>query len=531
MSTETRKECKLRLRSRETTAGTEDTYDFFEASSVVMTKPPSMMLQERDVGKLGAGEFGTRAETQATYSPFTLKCSRLTEVFYFLSYCLGETDSAITISSDDDVYSHEVKHLGIASRTVPTFTALYVDGSRTWLMTHCIITSFSINYAIGNTGIIDATFTGVCNMTRKDSGVFSIQQAATTWVSGEYTDTIAAESLLNYKNCSFYIGSSTESTPLVHASIDYTSSDLTGGENISKLVNSISITGTNNLVGEEALRAGDSGILNNQERKDFTFTVEINARKDDALPVVTNDATHLADTLKALEICWQGKTITSPYRYSMKMFFPSLCLDSVKEDDESPINQTLSYKVLADSEGAAMSVYVQNMISESINKTFLRDDFAPHTMTGATSPTPYVASASSEYWEPGTGVNFYAYRAFDGAVGVLKYWLNDGLTQAGWVKIDLGSGNEKVLHNYSVQVNTIPEPTRAPKVWTVQGSNDDATWSTLDTVTGQTDWSSGETRDFICDIKNTAYRYFRINITENNGDTYLQLAELYLYGY
>lgn len=150
-------------------------------------------------------------------------------------------------------------------------------------------------------------------------------------------------------------------------------------------------------------------------------------------------------------------------------------------------------------------------------------DFAPHNMTSNTAPSPYVASASTYY--PGA---FLAFRPFDGGVGTDQYWLANGNT--GWVKLDIGEGNQSLLDNYSIRVNTIPEPTRAPKAWTMEGSNNDSDWDVLDTVTNQTAWSSGETRNFSCDVIAGYYRYFRLNITENNGDTYLQVAELYLYG-
>lgn len=69
---------------------------------------------------------------------------------------------------------------------------------------------------------------------------------------------------------------------------------------------------------------------------------------------------------------------------------------------------------------------------------------------------------------------------------------------------------------------------RAPKDWTFQGSNDGTSWATLDTVTGETGWTSGgERRDFTV-ADSTPYKYFRINVTANNGDTFLAIAELSL---
>ena len=150
-------------------------------------------------------------------------------------------------------------------------------------------------------------------------------------------------------------------------------------------------------------------------------------------------------------------------------------------------------------------------------------EFAPHNMVSDNSPTPFVTSASSSY-----SGDFAPFKAFNGLVGTNSYWLPSGST--GWLQLDVGSAKAYMLTSYSVQVNTIPEPNRAPKDWTMQGRNDGATWDVLDTVSGQTGWNSGETRTFGCDVQTSYYRYFRINITANNGDGLAQVGELYLYG-
>lgn len=149
---------------------------------------------------------------------------------------------------------------------------------------------------------------------------------------------------------------------------------------------------------------------------------------------------------------------------------------------------------------------------------------APHNMTADNAPSPYVAAAST------TLSGFHPYWAFDGALGSGHYWLADGVG-TGWLSMDFGAGNTFVITNYNVVVNTIPEPNRAPKDWTLEGSNDNSSWTTLDTQTSQTSWTSGQNRAFTCSAPGTvAWRYIRINISANNGDTYLQMGELYLQG-
>lgn len=387
MTTESRKESKLRLRSKEGTAGTECTFDFFETNSCVVTKPPSTFLQESNLGKLGSGEFGTKTETQAVYSTFSIKCSRLSEVLYFLSFCLGKEDSMRTVDVPNGIFSHQLSHLAISSRTLPTFTAIYPDGIQNHLMTHAVITDFSITLASGGTGVIDATFNGVCNMHYSNSGTLTKTSPATAWSSGAYTSIVAAEPLVNYKGCNIYLGSATEAVPLVHASVSYSASDLANSQTITQFVNSITFTGNNGYSAEDALRAGGYGVLNNQERKDFAFTLEMQVRRDDASPTTSFDALLLADTVKALEIEWQGKVIKDSTRYAMDIFFPVVQLNNVTEDDESPVNQTLTYSVFADSQGTAFQVYGQNKIGLRLN--------GAHATSGDASSSQSVSNSSS----------------------------------------------------------------------------------------------------------------------------------------
>ena len=152
----------------------------------------------------------------------------------------------------------------------------------------------------------------------------------------------------------------------------------------------------------------------------------------------------------------------------------------------------------------------------------LGDDHAPHNMTANDAPEPFVALASTEY-----SGSFSAYKAFDGLLGTQQYWVSSANT--GWLQIDLGSGNEVIIGTYALQANSIPEPTRMPKDWTLLGSNNGTDFDTLDTVSGETAWGDEEKRTYTCDVVTTAYRYFRLNVTLNNGHAYVQMGELFLY--
>jgi len=142
-------------------------------------------------------------------------------------------------------------------------------------------------------------------------------------------------------------------------------------------------------------------------------------------------------------------------------------------------------------------------------------DLAPHDLTSDTSHPPFVVSASSAYsFRP-------EWHAFDGTA---TCWIGIG-GGVDWLQIDPGSA--KVLGAYAILATT--ELARMPKNCTMQGSNDGATWAVLDTQAGQA-WTNNETLTFRVPVVSAAYRYYRLNITANNGDgTYTDIGELYLY--
>ena len=116
--------------------------------------------------------------------------------------------------------------------------------------------------------------------------------------------------------------------------------------------------------------------------------------------------------------------------------------------------------------------------------------------------------------------------AFDGNPG--SKWFNNNVAPTGWLQYDFGAGNGQVVKRYSVSsANDVPG--RNPKDWTFLGSQDGTTWTTLDSKNGQTFAYvyMGNTYDI---GNTTAYRYYRLNITANNGEVGVQLSELGLWG-
>jgi fibronectin type 3 domain-containing protein len=115
--------------------------------------------------------------------------------------------------------------------------------------------------------------------------------------------------------------------------------------------------------------------------------------------------------------------------------------------------------------------------------------------------------------------------AFDQNFG--SFWFHGGTT--GWLQYDFGVNSAQVIKRYTMVSATLI-PARDPKDWQFQGSHDGTTWTTLDTQINQTFEFRAYQRAF--DIGNTtAYRYYRLNVTANNGDgAFLHLSELGLWG-
>lgn len=166
------------------------------------------------------------------------------------------------------------------------------------------------------------------------------------------------------------------------------------------------------------------------------------------------------------------------------------------------------------------------VVGTGISSAYITPDGNNVSYMSGNTTGPLVVSASVE------NPPYYAFQAFDGSAST---WWTDysysGLPQ--WLKIDIGSGNESIATSYNVVASTYYSGAgSAPRDWTLQGSNTGAfsgEQATLDTVTNQTGWSDLESRSFTCDVATTAYRYFRIYISNNNGGQYVALGSLIIF--
>jgi hypothetical protein len=94
------------------------------------------------------------------------------------------------------------------------------------------------------------------------------------------------------------------------------------------------------------------------------------------------------------------------------------------------------------------------------------------------------------------------------------------------LQYDFGANNAQVVKRYTISSADVA--TRDPKNWTFLGSQDGSTWTTLDSKSGQLFANRMQQNTY--NIGNTtAYRYYRLNITADNGDTQVAVAELGLW--
>ena len=102
-------------------------------------------------------------------------------------------------------------------------------------------------------------------------------------------------------------------------------------------------------------------------------------------------------------------------------------------------------------------------------------------------------------------------------------WMYGGVM--GWLRYDLG-------HTETVQRYTLISADvagRDPKDWQFQGSNDGVNWTTLDTQFGQVFANRLQQNSYTV-ASPGAYRYYRLNVTSNNGDaTSTAVAEFGLF--
>ena len=141
-------------------------------------------------------------------------------------------------------------------------------------------------------------------------------------------------------------------------------------------------------------------------------------------------------------------------------------------------------------------------------------------------PAPRVNLAfggtSSASFNSGSGAEG-SDQAFNQEPGSKWYGYN---SPTGWLQYDFGANNAQVVKRYTVSSADVA--TRDPKSWTFLGSQDGSNWTTLNSQSNQS--FAYRMQQNAYDIGNTtAYRFYRLNITANNGAGGTAISELGLW--
>lgn len=104
-------------------------------------------------------------------------------------------------------------------------------------------------------------------------------------------------------------------------------------------------------------------------------------------------------------------------------------------------------------------------------------------------------------------------------------WLDFAATT--WIQFRFSNSKKFAINQYTI-TSANDEPTRDPRNWTLRGSNDGTTWTTVDTRSNET-FASRFLKKTFSFTNNTGYEYYRLEIT-SNGASITQLAEMELFG-
>jgi F5/8 type C domain-containing protein len=111
--------------------------------------------------------------------------------------------------------------------------------------------------------------------------------------------------------------------------------------------------------------------------------------------------------------------------------------------------------------------------------------------------------------------------------------LADGLSSTKWlvnaatgtVTYDFGVGVTKTVRRYRL-TSANDNDGRDPMNWTLEGSQNNSSWTTLDTRTNEAFGNRFETREFKLNGTPAAYRYYRLNISSNQSGGALAIVQL-----
>lgn len=235
---------------------------------------------------------------------------------------------------------------------------------------------------------------------------------------------------------------------------------------------------------------------------DYVFTTKVKVSASAGFDLAEFDATG-------------GLTYETPGTATIQ-FNPYAAQNEVKYLTASGATEDAEITVPATSAGAGGTVAVSGGDSAADVKSALEvlTGISTVTVTGSTT-APGTADVTGSGTAGGTYMpgGSEPWEAFDDDPDT--YWSNDmppGMTP-NYLSYDFGSGQDKTATYYSIQSSVA---NYRPKAWTFEGSADNSSWTTLDTQSGITWTGNYQVQEFSFSNA-TAYRYYRINITDTEG--------------
>ncbi|GEM_PF-4479536 len=171
-----------------------------------------------------------------------------------------------------------------------------------------------------------------------------------------------------------------------------------------------------------------------------------------------------------------------------------------------------------------------NDYPELRNLTGATQEYVNPTMTANNTPSPYLASSSSQYsatYAPWCAFNRQSGRWFATASGTFP---SPSYTGEQWLQLYFG-GEETAIDKYIFRSRAANQT--MPNTWTLQGSNDGSAWDIIDIRTDYTpDKWGGAYSDVVLPLANrVVYKYYRVVIPKtNSGATFSDIGELLFLG-
>lgn len=148
--------------------------------------------------------------------------------------------------------------------------------------------------------------------------------------------------------------------------------------------------------------------------------------------------------------------------------------------------------------------------------------FSPVNMTNYSVPSPYVVNLNGASI---FGGGFEGWQVFTNPTNGTYYYSGFNTVTLN-LDLDLGAGNKYKLTSYTLLMSAGDVPNSSPKNWAVQGSNDNTTWTVVDTQTNVTSWVAGTIKTFTVTGSPASYRYYRFAVSAQVSSAYMSIGKI-----